>query len=39
MLTSEKKILPLPPPGFELATFQSQVRHSYQQANPAPINK
>ena len=29
----------LPPllPGFELATFRSQVRRSYQQAIPAPV--
>ena len=31
-LTLEKNILPLLLLGFELATFQSQVQHSYQQA-------
>ena len=35
--TLEKKILQPLLPGFELATFQSQVRHSYQQATPAPL--
>ena len=35
-LTLEKKILPPLLPGFELATFQSWVRCSYQQAIPAP---
>ena len=33
-LTLEKKILPLLLPGFELATFQSWVQRSYQQAIP-----
>ena len=36
-LTLEKKILPTLPPGFELATFRSRVRLSYQQAIPAPM--
>ena len=31
-LTLEKKILPPLVPGFELATFRSRVRRSYQQA-------
>ena len=31
-LTLEKKILPPLLPGFELATFRSQIRHSNQQA-------
>ena len=35
-LTLEKKILPPLLPGFELATFWSWVRRSYQQAIPAP---
>ena len=35
-LTLEKKILPPLLPGFELATFRSRVRRSYQQAIPAP---
>ena len=35
-LTLEKNILPLLLPGFELATFRSQVRRSNQQAIPAP---
>ena len=35
-LTLEKKIVLLLLLEFELATFQSQVRHSYQQAIPAP---
>ena len=35
-LTLEKKILLLLLPGFELATFRSQVRHSNQQAISAP---
>ena len=35
-LTLEKKILPPLLLGFELATFQSQVQHSNQQAIPAP---
>ena len=34
-LSLEKKIIPLLLPGFELATFQSQVWSSYQQAIPA----
>ena len=33
--TLEKKFLPPILPGFELATFRSRVRHSYQQAIPA----
>ena len=33
-LTQEKKILPPLLPGFELATFRSRVRRSYQQAIP-----
>ena len=37
-LTLEKKILPPLPPGFELATFRSRVRRSYQKAIPAPSN-
>ena len=36
-LTLEKKILPPLLPGFKLATFWSQVRHSYQQAILAPL--
>ena len=36
-LTLEKKILPPLLPGFELATFQSWVWHSNQQAIPAPL--
>ena len=36
-LTLGKKILPLLLPGFELATFRSQVRCFYQQAIPAPL--
>ena len=36
-LTLEKKILPPLLPGFELATFRSRVRHSYQQATLAPL--
>ena len=35
-LTPEKKILPPLLSGFELATFRSRVRRSYQQATPAP---
>ena len=35
-LTLEKKIRPPLQPGFELATFRSLVRRSYQQAIPAP---
>ena len=35
-LTLGKKILPPLLPGFELATFRSRVRRSYQQAIPAP---
>ena len=35
-LTLEKKILPPLLPGFELATYRSRVRRSYQQAIPAP---
>ena len=35
-LTLENKILPPLLPGFELATFRLQVRHSNQQAIPAP---
>ena len=35
-LTLEKKILPLLLPGFKLATFQSRVWRSYQQAIRAP---
>ena len=35
-LTLQKKILPPLLPGFELATFRSRVRRSYQQAIPAP---
>ena len=38
-LTLEKKILPPLLPWFELATFQSRVRRSYQQAIPAPVQK
>ena len=34
--TLEKKIVPPLLPGFELATFRSRVRRSYQQAIPAP---
>ena len=37
--TLEKKILPPPLRGFELATFQSRVRHSNHRAIPAPANK
>ena len=33
----EKKILPPLLPGFQLATFRSRVRRSYQQAIPAPL--
>ena len=36
-LTLEKKILPPPLPGFELTTFRSRVRLSYQPATPALI--
>ena len=36
-LTLVKKILPPLLPGFELATFRSRVRYSYQQAIPAPL--
>ena len=35
-LTLEKKLLPPLLPGFELATFRSRVRSSYQRAIPAP---
>ena len=35
-LTMKKKILPPLLPGFELATFRSRVRRSYQQVIPAP---
>ena len=35
-LIQEKTILPPLLPGFELATFRSQVRRSYKQAIPAP---
>ena len=37
-LTLEKKILPPLLPGFELATFRSRVRDSYQPAIPAVNN-
>ena len=37
-LTLEKKILLPLLPGFELATFRSRVRRSYQQAVPAPVS-
>ena len=36
-LTLEKKILPLLLPGFELATYESRVRRSNQQAVPAVL--
>ena len=36
-LTQEKKTLPLLLPGFELATFRSRVRRSYQQVIPVPM--
>ena len=35
-LTLEKKILPPPLPGFELATFWSRVRRSHEQVIPPP---